>query len=116
MAVLPRQTALVARIGDALGLPGLVHVEGFELMAQDWRFSAAKAEHELGFQTRPLDQTLKATIGWYRDLIASRAFRASQRSALSSLAATTRTLGKLGLLEPLKLGQRVAGRRVIAGV
>jgi hypothetical protein len=84
-------------------------------MAQDWRFSAAKAEHELGFRTRPLDQTLRATISWYRDLIASTAF-VSRRSALSSLAATTRTLGKLGLLEPLKLGQRLAGRRVIAGV
>jgi dihydroflavonol-4-reductase len=116
VAVLPRQTARVARLGDTLGLPNLVHVEGFELMAQDWRFSAAKAENELGYRTRPLDQTLRTTIGWYRDLIEYRAFQASRRSALSSLATTTRTLGKIGLLEPLKLGQRLAGRRVIAGV
>src|SRR5205807_8364322 len=53
VAVLPRQTARVARIGDTLGLPSPVHVEGFDLMAQDWRFSAAKAEHELGYRTRP---------------------------------------------------------------
>jgi dihydroflavonol-4-reductase len=116
VAVLPRQTARLARLGDTLGLPGLVHVEGFELMAQDWRFSGAKAERELGYRARPLDQTLRATIGWYRDLIDGRAFTTSQRSALSSLASATRTLGKLGLLEPLKLGQRLAGRRVIAGV
>jgi dihydroflavonol-4-reductase len=116
VAVLPRQTARVARLGDTLGLPGLVHVEGFELMAHDWRFSGHKAERELGYQARPLDRTLRATIRWYRDLIEDRAFTRSPRSALSSLAAATRMLGALGLLEPLKLGQRAAGRRVIAGV
>ena len=116
VAVLPRQTARVARLGDTLGLPGLVHVEGFELMAHDWRFCAHKAERELGYRARPLDSTLRATIRWYRGLIEGRAFTTAPRSPLSSLAAATRTLGKLGLLEPLKLGQRVAGRRVIAGV
>jgi dihydroflavonol-4-reductase len=116
VVVLPRETARVARLGDTLGVSGPVHVEGYGLMAQDWRFSSAKAESELGYRTRPLDQTLRATIGWYEDLIERRAFENSRRSSLSRLAAGTRTLGKLGLLEPIKFGQRLAGRRVIAGV
>lgn len=116
VVVLPRETARVARLGDTLGVPELISVEGYELMAQDWRFSSAKAERELGYRSRPLDQTLRPTIGWYEDLIASRAFANSHRSPLSTLAAGTRTLGRLGVLEPVKLGQRIVGRRVIAGV
>jgi hypothetical protein len=116
VAVLPRETARVARLGDTLGLPGLISVEGYGLMAQDWRFSSAKAERELGYRIRPLDRTLRATIGWYEQLIGEGAFDHAHRSSLSILAVGTRTLGRLGLLEPVKFGQRLAGRRVIAGV
>lgn len=114
--VLPRQTARVARLRDALGLPGPFSAEGYELMAQDWRFSSAKAQRELGYRTKPLDRTLRATIDWYRDLIDHGAFQNSHRSSLSTLATAGRALGKLGLLEPVKLGQRITGRRLIAGV
>jgi dihydroflavonol-4-reductase len=116
VVVLPRETARVARIRDALGLPGPLAAEGYELMAQDWRFSSAKAKRELGYRTRKLDQTLHATIDWYVDLIERRAFQNVHRSSLSTLAAGTRALSRLGLLEPVKLGQRMIGRRVIAGV
>ena len=85
-------------------------------MAQDWRFSSAKAKRELGYRARPLDQTLRTTIDWYTDLIEQRAFANAHRSSLSTLAAGTRALSKLGLLTPLKLGQRIVGRQVIAGV
>jgi dihydroflavonol-4-reductase len=114
--VLPRETARVARLGDTLGLPGLISVEGYELMAQDWRFSSAKAERELGYRPRPLDQTLQATIDWYEQLIEQGAFDHANRSRLSTLALGTRALGRLGLLKPIELGQRVVRRRVIAGV
>jgi dihydroflavonol-4-reductase len=116
VVVLPRETARVARLGDTLGLPGPLAVEGYELMAQDWRFSSAKASRDLGYRARPLDATLRATIDWYEELIDRGAFEGAHRSPLSTLAAGTRTLGSLGLLEPVKLGQRIAGRRVIAGV
>jgi hypothetical protein len=59
---------------------------------------------------------LRTTIDWYMDLIERGAFHNARGSSLSTLAAGTRVLGRLGLLEPFKLGQRVAGRRVIAGV
>jgi dihydroflavonol-4-reductase len=116
VVVLPREIARVAQITDALGLPGPLAPEGYQLMAQDWRFSSAKAERELGHRSRPLDQTLRATIDWYLDLIERRAFDGRGRSSLSTIAAGTQTLDRLGLLTAVKLGQRMAERRVIAGV
>jgi dihydroflavonol-4-reductase len=116
VVVLPREVARLARIREAVGLPGALSREGYELMAQDWRFSSAKARRKLGYRARPLDRTLHATIDWYTDLIERRVYGNARRSTLSMAAAGTRMLGRFGLLEPLKLGQRVAGRRVIAGI
>jgi dihydroflavonol-4-reductase len=114
--VLPREIARLAQVTDALGLPGPVAPEGYQLMAQDWRFSSAKAKRELGHRSRPLDDTLRATIDWYMDLIGRRAFDGIGRSSLSTIAAGTQALGRLGLLAPVKVGQRITDRRVIAGV
>jgi dihydroflavonol-4-reductase len=114
--VLPPEIARLARIREAAGLPGALSSQGYELMAQDWRFSSSKAERQLGYRARPLDRTLCATIDWYADLIDKRVYANARRSALATAALGTRVLGRLGLLEPLKLGQRVIGRRVLAGV
>jgi len=116
VVVLPREIARLARIRDALGLPGPMSAEGYELMAQDWRFSSEKAKRELGYRPRPLDQTLGATIDWYKSLIKRRALEPGHRSSLSTLAAGTRALNACGLLAPFKLGQRIVGERLIAGV
>jgi hypothetical protein len=114
--VLPREIVWVARVREALGLPGLVSTEGYELMGQDWAFSSRRAERELGYRSSPIDDTLAATIGWYNELIESGIFNESGGSGMSRMAAGMRTAGRLGLLSPLHLGQRVAGRRVLAGV
>src|SRR5579859_1630484 len=111
---LPREVARLARIREAVGLPGLISPQGYQLMANDWRVTSAKAGRELGYQPRPLDHTLRATIDWYRRLIAQGAFDHSHRSRLSLLAGGMRGLSALGLLEPVKLGQRLVDRRVIA--
>lgn len=116
VVVLPRQIAQLAQAREALGLPGALPAQGYALMAQEWRFSSAKAKRELGYRIRPLEETLRATIEWYLELIERHAFDHAARSSLSTLAAGTRALGRLGLLKPLKLGQRIVGRRVIAGV
>jgi dihydroflavonol-4-reductase len=115
VAVLPREIARLARLREALGLPGPVAAEGYELMAQEWRFSSAKARRDLGYRSRSLDETLRATIEWYVGLIQRGAFDGSRRSSLSTLAAGAQTLEQFGLLIPLKLGQRLAGRQLIAG-
>jgi dihydroflavonol-4-reductase len=116
VVVLPPQIARVVRIRDALGIPGPMAAEGYELMAQPWRFSSAKARRELGYRARPLDQTLRSAIDWYMELIERRTFRNAHRSSLSMLAAGTQALGKVGLLEPVKVTQRLAGRRLLVGV
>jgi dihydroflavonol-4-reductase len=116
VVVLPKEITHVAKLTDALGLPGPLAVEGYQLMAQDWRFSSAKANAELGYRARPLGETLGATIDWYMELIKRRAFDGISRSGLSTLAAGTRALSRLGLLKPLTLGQKLADRRVIAGI
>jgi dihydroflavonol-4-reductase len=114
--VLPREVARLARIRDALGLPGPLSAEAYGLMAQDWRVSSTKAHRELGYRTRPLNQTLRATIDYYAELLTRGAFEDAHRSSLSTLAAGVHGLSRLGVLKPLTLGQRIAGRQVIAGV
>lgn len=116
VVVLPRQIVALSQLRERLGLPGALPAQGYALMAQEWRFSSTKARRELGYRSRPLDHTLQATIEWYRELIERRVFDQAGRSPLSTAAAGTQLLGRLGVLEPLKLGQRIAGCRVIAGI
>jgi dihydroflavonol-4-reductase len=115
VVVLPREVARLARVRDALGLPGPLAAEGYELMAQEWRFSSEKAKQELGYETRSLDETLRATIAWYLDLMGSGAFDGARRSSLALMAAGTQAMGQVGLLLPFKLGERIARRKLIAG-
>src|SRR5215208_2052938 len=114
--VLPREVAWIARVREAIGLPGMVSTEGYELMGQNWMFSSHKAGRELGYRPQPIEDTLEATIGWYTELIEAGVFEDADGSGMSRMAGGMRTVGRLGLLSPFKLGQRVAGRRVLAGV
>jgi dihydroflavonol-4-reductase len=114
--VMPPEIARVGRVREALGVPGPMSVEGYELMGQDWRFSSRKAERELGYSARPIDETLRDTIDWYVELIEAGAFEDAPGSALSTIARGMQTAARLQLLLPVRVGQRVAGRRVIAGV
>ena len=84
-------------------------------MGQDWRFTSRKAREELGYASRPLDETLAATIEWYVELIEAGAFDDSRVSGLSRWADSMRIASRLGLLTPLRVGQRVTGRRIVAG-
>ena len=53
-------------------LPSALPAEGFGLMSKDWRFSSEKAKRELGYTTRPIDETIRATVDWYLELIDDR--------------------------------------------
>ena len=114
--VMPREVAWIARVREAIGLPGLVSTEGYELMRQNWIFSSRKAERELGYRASDIDDTLGSTINWYLELIESGVFEDSTGSNLSRMAGGVRAAGRLGLLSPFRLSQRVAGRRVLAGL
>jgi hypothetical protein len=85
-------------------------------MSQDWRFSSEKAKRELGYSARPIDETIRATVDWYLELIAQGAFDDAAGSGMSTIADVVGRAGSLGLLHPIRIGQRLAGRRVIVGV
>ena len=79
------------------------------------RFTSQKARDELGYTTRPLDDTLDATIEWCLELIDGEAFDDSRASGLSGWADSMRLASRLGLLAPIRVGQRMIGRRIVAG-
>lgn len=113
--VLPRAIGRAARVREALGLPGAISAEAFELMGQDWRFTSQRARDELGYCPRPLDRTMRATIDWYLELIEAGAFNGSASSGLSRWADSMQMASRLGLLTPVRVGQRIIGRRLVAG-
>jgi dihydroflavonol-4-reductase len=114
--VFPPQTARMAQIREAMKLPSALPAEGFGLMSKDWRFSSEKAKRELGYTTRPIDETIKDTVDWYLELIAEGVFDDAARSGMSAIADGLGRASALGLLHPIRIGQRIAGRRVLAGV
>jgi dihydroflavonol-4-reductase len=116
IVVLPAGIGRVARIREAIGVPGPISAEATNLMGRDWRFSSGKARKELGYEPRPLDETLQNTIDWYQELIESGAFADSRGSSLSRIAESMRLASRFGLLLPVRVGQRVIGRRIVAGV
>jgi len=93
----------------AAELPWLVAGEGVSLMAQNWRYSSAKARRELGYRARSLDRTLRETIAWYQELPAD----PRPPSAVSLAATGVRLAGRVGLLEGVKLAERYTGRRLV---
>ena len=114
--VMPPEMSRVAQIREAMKLPSALPAEGFGLMSKDWRFSSEKAKRELGYTSRPIDETIRATVAWYQDLIEAGAFEDETSSGMSTMAAGLGQAASLGLLHPVRLAQRIAGRRVIVGL
>jgi dihydroflavonol-4-reductase len=115
IVVLPTSIRRLTRIREAIGLPGALSAEASNLMGQDWRFTSKKARDELGYTSRPLDDTLRATIEWVLELIEAGAYDGARVSGLSRWADSMRLASRLGLLAPVRIGQRVIGRRLVAG-
>ena len=101
---------------DALALPGLLSAQGYELMAQDWRFSSAKAERELGYTARALEETLHATAEWYLELIDAGAFEDEPGSSLAAVSSAVEVARRLGLLTGIRAAQSVTRRKLVAGL
>jgi dihydroflavonol-4-reductase len=114
IAVIPPEVAVLARRAEALRIPMAVSPEGMTLMAQNWSYSSAKARRELGYRPRRLDVTLRDTVDWYRELMQSGVLGDGRASTLSLGAAGLRVADGLGLLGPLRLAERYAGRRFVA--
>jgi dihydroflavonol-4-reductase len=113
LVVLPAEAGAAARAAQALGLPTPGLSEGVVLMAQNWRYSSAKARRELGYRARPLDRTLQDTIDWYRELIDGGALGGGRASPLSLAAAGVRLAGRAGVLGGVQAAERYLGRRLV---
>jgi dihydroflavonol-4-reductase len=118
IVVIQPELAGVARAAEAVGLgvPGFALGEALSLMSQNWQFSSRKAERELGYRARPLDETLGATIDWYRGLIDEGRLDDSRSVApLAVAAAGMRVARRLRLLDALRRAEPHVGRRLVAG-
>ena len=112
--VLPRESAALAQMARALGLPMPVAPEGITLMAMNWQYSSAKARRELGYRSRALETTLRDTIDWYHELTEAGALDDSP-SSLSLAAASLRLADRVGALGGVRLAERYLGRRLLMG-
>ena len=90
VVILPGSVGRLGRIREAAGLRGVLPAEAIDLMRRDWRYTSAKATRELGYETRPIDDTIRATVEWYRDLIDAGAFHDEVRSSMSTVASSGR--------------------------
>jgi dihydroflavonol-4-reductase len=115
LLVLPREVGTLARLQSELGVRGPIAPEAFALMAQNWRASSRKAKRELGYRTRPLDATIKATVEWYHTLIEQGVLSGRGRSPLSVASAGMRVADRVGLVSGLRAAERYLGRRLITG-
>jgi dihydroflavonol-4-reductase len=95
---LPLPAALA--FAEAIGrLPGPTPVTPVEIRsaAHWWTYRSTKARRELGWTTRPHEETVEATVAWYREREGGRLLRSGTRQALPWRVAayTARRLGEL---------------------
>jgi dihydroflavonol-4-reductase len=114
VVVLPPEVGAFARRAEALHLPLAISAEAMVLMAQNWNYSSEKAERELDYVPRPLDETLRDTIEWYRELIADGVIGRGAHSGLAMGATGLRIADQLGALRLADGVGRLAGRRLLA--
>lgn len=111
---LPSNVGRLARGAEALRLPLAISAEAFVLMGQNWNYSSAKAERELGYTWRPLDDVLRDTIDWYRELLDGGVLDRGSRSPLAVGAAGMRLVDRTGALRAADAVGRRVGLRLLA--
>ena len=102
---------LAAAAAGLLGFgPGRTVLSPQEVAAasQYWTYRSAKAERELDWSSRPHEETLEATVEWYRDLEGDRIARSRRSQQLPYRAAA----GAIAVGE----GAASVGRRVLRGL
>ncbi len=115
VGVIPTGLGGAARRGESLGMRLPIAAEGLLLMEQNWRYSSRKARAQLGYRPHKLETTLRATIDWYQELIEAGAFGSARPTPLSIAARGMRLAESVGLLGGVRLAERWAGRRLVAG-
>ena len=81
----PRPLAAVAASVLKIG-PGRTTLSPQEVLAasQFWTYRSSKAKRELGWKSRPHEETLEATVGWYMDREHERIVRSHAPSSCST--------------------------------
>ena len=105
----PRNLAAVAATVMRIG-PGRTTLDSREVLAasQFWTYRSTKAKRELGFQARPHEETLEATVSWYLDREHDRIVRARRSQQLQYRVA--------GAAIDAGEGAVGVGRRVLRGL
>ena len=82
---LPRSLALALAEGSARvpGLPALGSAEEIRAAAQWWTYRSAKARRELGWTTRPHEDTVEATVRFHQERLGDRLLRVGRRQPLA---------------------------------
>ena len=88
--------ALAETLGRTPGPTPITPVE-VRSAAQWWTYRSTKARRELGWSTRPHEETVEATVAWYREREAGRLARTGTRQGLGWRVAgfAARRLGEL---------------------
>jgi dihydroflavonol-4-reductase len=82
---LPRSVALAAAEGSARmpGIPRLGSVEEIRAAAHWWTYRSAKARRELGWTTRPHEDTVEETVRFHEERLGDRLLRVGRRQPLA---------------------------------
>jgi dihydroflavonol-4-reductase len=81
----PRSVALALAEGSARvpGFPALGSVEEIRAAAHWWTYRSAKARRELGWTTRPHEDTVEATVRFHEERLGDRMLRVGPRQPLA---------------------------------
>jgi dihydroflavonol-4-reductase len=112
--VLPPAFATAARAGERARIPTPMPAETLTLMGGNTRFSSRKAERDLGYRARPLDETLRDTVDWCTERMHA-GLDGSESSALSRASELIQRAGAAGALDPVHAAERRFGRRFLTG-
>jgi dihydroflavonol-4-reductase len=81
----PRSVALALAEGSARvpGFPALGSVEEIRAAGHWWTYRSAKARRELGWTTRPHEDTVEATVRFHEERLGDRMLRVGPRQPLA---------------------------------
>jgi dihydroflavonol-4-reductase len=103
----PRVAATVATLIEASGRDWPITPLEVRAASHPWTYSSAKARRELGWRTRPHEETLEATVGWHLEREHERIARSGRsqpiqyRVAGAAIAAVDEAVSLLRRASPL---------------
>ena len=112
--ILPKQIVQTFALMETLGLQPPMRAEAVHLMSLLWHGSSEKANKELGYGTRSLDETLLRTARWHQELIDHGTFDSRESSSRSRIAARVHAGQRRGFYKRLALIEKCAGFRLLA--